>query len=167
MPRTTGLPGGPKRQGWTAVSGLTYARPSFSNRKVRRSVVENLLGAVVERFPPYALAVWIDEPHVFDVRPLDGRTALLRVPLGKDLQVHPKQLSRIRHAVILSSVCTPTGTKLHRGGEVGLERGAHALAPAVQQDALVDGRDAKRLLDLFGRPALDVAHPDDGALQRR
>jgi hypothetical protein len=31
IPRTAGLPGGPKRQAWTAVSGLTYSGPSSSN----------------------------------------------------------------------------------------------------------------------------------------
>src|SRR6478672_13980304 len=77
-----------------------------------RSVVEDLLGAVVERFPPHALAVWIDEPHVFDIGPLDGLPAPFRVPLGKDLQVQAKQLGSIRHSVIVSSVCTPAGASL-------------------------------------------------------
>jgi hypothetical protein len=83
IPRTTGLLGGPKRQGWTAVSGLTYPRPSSSNTKSAGASSRNLLGALVQRFPARDLAFWIDEPHVFGVRPLDGRAALLGVPLGK------------------------------------------------------------------------------------
>ncbi|HEV3381829.1 MAG TPA: hypothetical protein VG142_12720 [Trebonia sp.] len=33
IPRSAGLPGGPNRQGWAAVSGPAYAGPSSSHTK--------------------------------------------------------------------------------------------------------------------------------------
>jgi hypothetical protein len=53
-------------------------------------VVKNLLSAIVQSLPPNDVALWIDEPQVFEIRPLDRRPALPRVRFGKDLvQIAP------------------------------------------------------------------------------
>src|SRR6478672_878981 len=103
-PADCGTAGRAEAPGLDGGVGADVRQAVLLQHEVRWSVVEDLLGAVVERFPPDAFAAWIDEPHVFGIRPLDGRPALLRVPLGKDVQIHVKQLSCIRHAVFLSSV---------------------------------------------------------------
>ena len=105
-PADHGTAGRAEAPGLDGGVGTDVRQAVLLQHELCRSVVEDLLGAVVERFPPHALAVWIDEPHVFDIRPLDGRPALLRVPLGKDAQIHVKQLSCIGHALVLSSMCT-------------------------------------------------------------
>ena len=111
-PADHGTAGRAEAPGLDGGVGTNVRQAILLQHEVRRSVVENLLSAVIDRFPPHALAVWIDEPHVFGIRPLDGRSALLRVPLGKDVPIHLKQLGCIWHGVIPSSVCTPTGASL-------------------------------------------------------
>src|SRR5205085_8147731 len=51
--------------------------------------------------------------------------------------------------------------------EVVLERPAHLRAGAVEEYSLIGLRNLQRVTDLFGRPALDVAQADHGALRRR
>src|SRR6478672_13196705 len=52
--------------------GTDVPQAVLLQHEVRGSIVENLLGALIERFPAHDLALWIDEPHVFGIRPLDG-----------------------------------------------------------------------------------------------
>ena len=56
IPRTTGLPGGPKRQALDGGVGTDVRQAVLLQHEVRRSIVENLLGAVVERLTPHDLA---------------------------------------------------------------------------------------------------------------
>ncbi len=78
--------------------GTDVSEAVLLQHEVRWSFVENLLRAIVERFPPHDLALRVDEPDVLGIGPLDGAAALLGVPLGKDLvQVHAEQLGGVWH----------------------------------------------------------------------
>src|SRR3989442_11082447 len=64
-PADRGTAGRAEAPGLDGGVGADVRQTLLLQHEVRWGVVENLLGAVVERFPPHALAVWIDEPHVF------------------------------------------------------------------------------------------------------
>src|SRR4029077_13833037 len=65
--------------------GTDVRRAVFLQHEVRWSAVKDVLKAVAESLPPHDIGFRVQEPQVFDVRPLDSRAALFRVSLGCDL----------------------------------------------------------------------------------
>jgi hypothetical protein len=51
--------------------------------------------------------------------------------------------------------------------QVGLQRGAHSGAAAMQQHALIPFTQLQRMADLVTRPAVDIAQGDNLALSGR
>src|SRR6478672_2026837 len=74
-PADHGTAGRTEAPGLDGGVGTDVRQTVLLQHEVRRSLVENLLGAVVECFPAHDLAFWIDEPHFLGIRPLDGRPA--------------------------------------------------------------------------------------------
>src|SRR5829696_9296949 len=61
-------------------------------------------------------------------------------------------------------LCSVADRQRRYGPVVALDRVTDPAARAVQQDALVPGRDVERITDLLRAPALDVPQRDHGPL---
>src|SRR4029077_11816789 len=51
----------------------------------RQHAIEEVLSLLAQRLPADKFSVWIDERHIFRIRPPDGLPPAFRVSFGKDL----------------------------------------------------------------------------------